>query len=81
MSAPAIQTRVRQLCGCGWPKLVPLPSVSPLTPAPPALLTPAQVQQSADPDGLRILYYLVQDLKCFVFSLISANFKIQPIQR
>lgn len=40
-----------------------------------------QVQQSNDPDGLRIFYYLVQDLKCFVFSLISAHFKIQPIQR
>lgn len=40
-----------------------------------------QVQQSQDPEGLRIFYYLVQDLKCFVFSLISAHFKIQPIGR
>lgn len=40
-----------------------------------------QVQQSKDPEGLRIFYYLVQDLKCLVFSLISAHFKIQPIQR
>jgi len=40
-----------------------------------------QVQSSKDPDGLRIFYYLVQDLKCFVFSLISAHFKIQPIQK
>ncbi|KAG2437272.1 hypothetical protein HXX76_005931 [Chlamydomonas incerta] len=40
-----------------------------------------QVQNSKDPDGLRIFYYLVQDLKCFVFSLISAHFKIQPIQK
>lgn len=40
-----------------------------------------QVQQSRDPEGLRIFYYLVQDLKCFVFSLIGAHFKIQPIQR
>ena len=24
---------------------------------------------------------LPQDLKCFVFSLISSHFKIQPIQR
>jgi protein mago nashi len=86
-----------------------------------------QVQQSKDPDGLRIFYYLVQvklllavdllsggivelealsviaerhvaflaiaklsrqlslhilqDLKCMVFSLIAAHFKIQPIQR
>eukprot|EP01025_Chloroclados_australasicus_P051834 TRINITY_DN603_c0_g1_i1.p1 TRINITY_DN603_c0_g1~~TRINITY_DN603_c0_g1_i1.p1 ORF type:complete len:176 (+),score=7.74 TRINITY_DN603_c0_g1_i1:80-529(+) len=40
-----------------------------------------QVQQSKDPNGLRNFYYLVQDLKCFVLSLISAHFKIQPIQR
>ncbi|GFR47586.1 hypothetical protein Agub_g9318 [Astrephomene gubernaculifera] len=40
-----------------------------------------QVQNSKDPDGLRIFYYLVQDLKCYVFSLISAHFKIQPIQK
>jgi len=37
------------------------------------------VQDSSDPDGLRIFYYLVQDLKCFVFSLISLHFKIKPI--
>ncbi|XP_016649735.1 PREDICTED: protein mago nashi homolog [Prunus mume] len=37
------------------------------------------VQSSKDPEGLRIFYYLVQDLKCFVFSLISLHFKIQPI--
>jgi len=40
-----------------------------------------QVQQSKDPDGLRVFYYLVQDLKCMVFSLMSAHFKIQPIQK
>ncbi|CAA6666939.1 unnamed protein product [Spirodela intermedia] len=38
------------------------------------------VQTSRDPEGLRIFYYLVQDLKCFVFSLISLHFKIKPIQ-
>ncbi|KAJ4777670.1 Protein mago nashi [Rhynchospora pubera] len=38
------------------------------------------VQTSKDPEGLRIFYYLVQDLKCFVFSLISLHFKIKPIQ-
>jgi len=37
------------------------------------------VQQSQDPEGLRIFYYLVQDLKCFVFSLIALHFKINPI--
>lgn len=39
----------------------------------------AQVSESKDPDGLRVLYYLVQDLKCLVFSLISLHFKIKPI--
>ena len=37
------------------------------------------VQDSADPEGLRLFYYLVQDLKCLVFSLISLHFKIKPI--
>ncbi|KAK6014326.1 mago nashi protein [Ostertagia ostertagi] len=32
-----------------------------------------------DPDGLRSFYYLVQDLKCLVFSLIGLHFKIKPI--
>ncbi|KAF5842191.1 mago nashi-like protein [Dunaliella salina] len=40
-----------------------------------------QVQQSKDPEGLRVFYYLVQDLKCLVFSIVSAHFKIQPIQK
>ncbi|KAJ9520302.1 hypothetical protein QJQ45_030234 [Haematococcus lacustris] len=40
-----------------------------------------QVQQSKDPEGLRVFYYLVQDLKCLVFSLVAAHFKIQPIQK
>ncbi|KAL2104950.1 hypothetical protein VUR80DRAFT_9268 [Thermomyces stellatus] len=37
------------------------------------------VSESADPEGLRVFYYLVQDLKAFVFSLISLHFKIKPI--
>jgi hypothetical protein len=36
------------------------------------------VQGSQDPEGLRIFYYLVQDLKCFVFSLISAGDANRP---
>ncbi|KAK9789569.1 hypothetical protein WJX73_010677 [Symbiochloris irregularis] len=40
----------------------------------------AQVTQSKDPEGLKLFYYLVQDLKCMVFSLMSAHFKIHPIQ-
>ncbi|KAK3279777.1 Protein mago nashi 2 [Cymbomonas tetramitiformis] len=37
------------------------------------------VQSSKDPEGLRGFYYLVQDIKCFVFSLIGLHFKIKPI--
>merc|ERR1719297_314438 len=37
------------------------------------------VNQSRDPDGLRCFYYLVQDLKCLLFSLIGLHFKIKPI--
>uniref|UniRef100_A0A1I7Z897 Protein mago nashi n=1 Tax=Steinernema glaseri TaxID=37863 RepID=A0A1I7Z897_9BILA len=38
-----------------------------------------EVNNCKDPEGLRTFYYLVQDLKCFVFSLISLHFKIKPI--
>jgi hypothetical protein len=34
------------------------------------------VQDSSDPEGLRVFYYLVQDLKALVFSLISLHFKV-----
>ena len=37
------------------------------------------VQDSKDPEGLRIFYYLVQDLKCFAFSLINVHMKLRPI--
>lgn len=37
------------------------------------------VNHSKDPDGLRCFYYLVQDLKCLVFSLIGLHYKIKPI--
>ncbi|VDN59702.1 unnamed protein product [Dracunculus medinensis] len=39
----------------------------------------ADVNKSNDPEGLRSFYYLVQDLKCLVFSLIGMHFKIKPI--
>ncbi|XP_063901863.1 uncharacterized protein LOC135121479 [Zophobas morio] len=39
----------------------------------------ADCEESQDPEGLRAFYYLVQDLKCFVISLISLHFKIKPI--
>ncbi len=35
------------------------------------------VTDSADPEGLRVFYYLVQDLKALVFSLISLHFKVR----
>ena len=34
------------------------------------------VQNSSDPEGLRVFYYLVQDLKALVFSLIALHFKV-----
>jgi len=34
------------------------------------------VQQSKDPEGLKTFYYLVQDLKCFVFALIGLHFRV-----
>eukprot|EP00056_Hartaetosiga_gracilis_P019358 m.13806 g.13806 ORF g.13806 m.13806 type:complete len:151 (-) comp7637_c0_seq1:112-564(-) len=37
------------------------------------------INESKDPEGLRGFYYLVQDLKCLVISLISLHFKIKPI--
>eukprot|EP00041_Stephanoeca_diplocostata_P002549 m.27992 g.27992 ORF g.27992 m.27992 type:complete len:160 (+) comp13505_c0_seq1:115-594(+) len=37
------------------------------------------VDESKDPEGLKCFYYLVQDLKCFVFSLIGMHFKIKPV--
>lgn len=36
------------------------------------------VNESEDPEGLRVFYYLVQDLKALVFSLISLHFKVYP---
>ena len=34
------------------------------------------ISSSKDPEGLRVLYYLVQDLKCLVFALTSLHFKV-----
>jgi protein mago nashi len=43
--------------------------------------TQTEVSKSKDPDGLTNFYYLVQDLKSFVFSLINLNFKIKPFSQ
>uniref|UniRef100_A0A2K5MXJ7 Protein mago nashi homolog 2 n=1 Tax=Cercocebus atys TaxID=9531 RepID=A0A2K5MXJ7_CERAT len=37
------------------------------------------INQSKDPEGLRVFYHLIQDLKCLVFSLTGLHFKIKPI--
>ncbi|KAM3136920.1 hypothetical protein pb186bvf_011005 [Paramecium bursaria] len=39
----------------------------------------SDISNTEDPDGLRVFFYLVQDLKCFVFSLISLHFRIKPV--
>ncbi|EZG49313.1 mago nashi-like protein [Gregarina niphandrodes] len=39
----------------------------------------ADVNVSNDPEGLKLFYYLVQDLKCLVFSLVSLHFRIKPV--
>jgi hypothetical protein len=35
------------------------------------------VQKSKDAAGLTVFFYLVQDLKCFVFSLVNLHFRVQ----
>merc|ERR1711990_175789 len=37
------------------------------------------IDNGQDPDGLRIFYYVVQDIKCLLFSLIGLHFRIKPI--
>lgn len=37
------------------------------------------VDQSEDPDGMRVFYYMVQDLKALVFSLTSLHFKVRHV--
>lgn len=37
------------------------------------------IQNAKDPEGLRVFYFLVQDLKCLVLSLIAMHFRIKPI--
>ena len=37
------------------------------------------VEESDDPEGLKTFYYLTQDLKCLMFSLMSIHFKKNPI--
>ncbi|KAI9159462.1 Protein mago nashi 2 [Blastocladiella emersonii ATCC 22665] len=39
----------------------------------------ADVAKAEDQEGLRNFYYMVQDIKALVFSVISLHFKIKPI--
>ncbi|KAJ2813305.1 hypothetical protein H4S07_000790 [Coemansia furcata] len=39
----------------------------------------SDIANTKDPEGLRVLYYLIQDFKCLIMSLISLHFKIKPI--
>jgi protein mago nashi len=39
----------------------------------------ADITSTQDPESLRNFYFLAQDLKCLVFSLISLHFKIKPL--
>jgi protein mago nashi len=43
--------------------------------------TSLEVGRSKDPEGLTNFYYLTQDLKSLVFSLISLHFKIKPFRQ
>ena len=40
----------------------------------------SEIQQSSDPEGLTVFWYLVQDVRCFVLSLVNAHFRIRPVQ-
>jgi Mago nashi protein len=37
------------------------------------------ITNSDDPEGLKIFYYLIQDLKCLLFSLITLHFRVKPV--
>lgn len=37
------------------------------------------ITSSDDPEGLKTFYYLVQNLKCFLFSLITLHFRVKPL--
>ncbi len=39
----------------------------------------SEVANSKDPKGLEKFYYLIQDLKCFIFSLINIHFRVRPV--
>lgn len=40
----------------------------------------ASIKSQTDSNGMAVFYYLIQDIKVFIFSLISLHFKINPLQ-
>merc|ERR1711977_31445 len=38
-----------------------------------------EIDNSYNPEGLKIFYYLIQDVKCLVFSMVGLHFRIKPI--
>ena len=40
-----------------------------------------EIRQSKDPRGLEIVYFFVQDLKAFLFTLMSMHFRIKPVKK
>jgi protein mago nashi len=39
----------------------------------------SETLKSQDPKGLKIFYYVIQDLKSFVLSMIALHFKVRRI--
>jgi len=39
----------------------------------------SEIEDAKDSDGLKLFYFLIQDLRCMIFSLIGMHFKIKPI--
>lgn len=37
------------------------------------------ISESRDPEGLKVFYYLMQDVKCLILSLIRMHSQIKPI--
>ena len=60
----------------GWRGMASRPREADCSPQTAKIGSLVDVTESADPEGLRVFYYLVQDLKGLVFSLISLHFKV-----
>ena len=37
------------------------------------------LKNSKDPSGLSVFHYLLQDIKCLVFSIINMHFRLKPV--